>query len=154
VGKDGLERQYEDRLRGQEGARFIEVDARGRVVREQARPDLAPERPTALYTNIDLDLQKFVYELFGDSLIGGVVAMEPRSGEVLALHSAPTFDPNRFIGGIPFDYWRELQEDPRRPLYNKAIKGAYPRRCRCRAVADSSLAIATSSVTRTTATVM
>lgn len=126
IGKDGLERQYEDRLRGQEGARFIEVDARGRVVREQARPDLAPERPVALYTNIDLDLQKFVYELFGDSLIGGVVAMEPRSGEVLALHSAPTFDPNRFIGGIPFEYWRELQDDPRRPLYNKAIKGAYP----------------------------
>jgi penicillin-binding protein 2 len=126
VGKDGLERQYEDRLRGHEGARFIEVDARGRVVRDQARPDLEPERPPALYTNIDLDLQKFVYELFGDSLIGGVVAMEPRSGEVLALHSAPTFDPNRFIGGIPFDYWQELQEDPRRPLYNKAIKGAYP----------------------------
>ena len=126
VGKDGLERQYEDRLRGREGARFIEVDARGRVVREQARPDLLPERPSALYTNIDLDLQRFVYELFGDSLIGGVVAMEPRSGEVLALHSAPTFDPNRFIGGIPRDYWEELQGDPRRPLYNKAIKGAYP----------------------------
>lgn len=126
VGKDGLERQYEDRLRGQEGARFIEVDARGRVVRDQARPDLEPERPTALYTNIDLDLQRFIHRLFADSLIGGVVAMEPRSGEVLALHSAPTFDPNRFIGGIPFDYWRELQDDPRRPLYNKAIKGAYP----------------------------
>jgi penicillin-binding protein 2 len=126
VGKDGLERQYEDRLRGREGARFIEVDARGRVVREQARPDLEAERPAALYTNIDLDLQRFVYELFGDSLIGGVVAMEPHSGEVLALHSAPTFDPNRFIGGIPQDYWDELQRDPRRPLYNKAIKGAYP----------------------------
>ena len=126
VGKDGLERQYEDRLRGREGARFIEVDARGRVVREQAQPDLQPERPAALYTNIDLDLQRFVHELFGDSLIGGVVAMEPHSGEVLALHSAPTFDPNRFIGGIPRDYWDELQNDPRRPLYNKAIKGAYP----------------------------
>lgn len=126
VGKDGIERQYEDRLRGREGARFIEVDARGRVVREQARPDLEPERPAALYTNIDLDLQRFVHELFGDSLIGGVVAMEPHSGEVLALHSAPTFDPNRFIGGIPRDYWDALQNDPRRPLYNKAIKGAYP----------------------------
>ncbi|WKW12353.1 penicillin-binding protein 2 [Pseudogemmatithrix spongiicola] len=126
VGKDGLERQYEDRLRGREGARFIEVDARGRVVREQARPDLEPERPAALYTNIDLDLQRFVHELFADSLIGGVVAMEPHSGEVLALHSAPTFDPNRFIGGIPRDYWDELQNDARRPLYNKAIKGAYP----------------------------
>ncbi|MBX3172880.1 MAG: penicillin-binding protein 2 [Gemmatimonadaceae bacterium] len=126
VGKDGIERQYEDRLRGREGARFVEVDARGRIVREEARPDLEPEAPPPLYTNIDLDLQRFVYRLFGDSLIGGVVAMEPRSGEVLALHSAPTFDPNQFIGGIPQAYWTQLQEDPRKPLYNKAIKGTYP----------------------------
>lgn len=126
IGKDGIERQYEPRLRGREGARYVEVDARGRIVREQARPDLAPEAPPALYTNIDLDLQRFVHELFGDSLIGGVVAMEPRSGEVLALHSAPSFDPNEFIGGIPRGYWQQLQEDPRRPLYNKAIKGTYP----------------------------
>lgn len=126
VGKDGIERQYESRLRGREGSRFVEVDARGRVVRENAREDQLPEAPAPLYTNIDLDLQRFVYEVFGDSLIGGVVAMEPRSGEVLALHSAPTFDPNRFIGGIPRSYWQELQDDPRRPLYNKAIKGTYP----------------------------
>ncbi len=126
VGRDGIERQYEDRLRGHEGARFVEVDARGRVVRHQARPDLLPESPPALYTNIDLDLQRFVANLFADSLIGGVVAMEPRSGEVLALHSAPSFDPNEFIGGIPRGYWNELQADPRRPLFNKAIKGTYP----------------------------
>ncbi len=126
VGKDGIEKQYEARLRGREGLRFIEVDARGRVVRENAREDLRPEAPAPLYTNIDLDLQRFAAEIFGDSLIGAVVAMEPLSGEVLALHSAPTFDPNRFIGGIPFSYWQELQEDPRRPLYNKAIKGTYP----------------------------
>lgn len=126
VGKDGIERQYESRLRGREGVRFVEVDARGRVVRERARADVLPEGPPALYTNIDLDLQLMVARLFGDSLIGGVVAMEPRSGEVLALHSAPSFDPNRFIGGIPRDYWQELQEDDRRPLYNKAIKGTYP----------------------------
>lgn len=126
VGKDGIERQYEDRLVGREGARFVEVDARGRIVREDARPDLPPESPPPLYTNIDLDLQRFVYGIFGDSLIGGVVAMEPHSGEVLALHSAPTFDPNEFIGGIPRGYWARLQEDPRKPLYNKAIKGTYP----------------------------
>ena len=126
VGRDGISRQYEDRLRGHEGARFVEVDARGRVVRHQARPDLLPESPPALYTNIDLDLQRFVANLFADSLIGGVVAMEPRSGEVLALHSAPSFDPNEFIGGIPRGYWNELQADPRRPLFNKAIKGTYP----------------------------
>jgi penicillin-binding protein 2 len=102
------------------------VDARGRVVREAgARQDLLPEAAPPLYTNIDLDLQRFVVEIFGDSLIGGVVAMDPKSGAVLALHSAPTFDPNRFIGGIPADYWRALNEDGRRPLYNKAIKGTY-----------------------------
>ncbi len=126
VGKDGIERQYEERLRGREGVRFVEVDARGRVVREDAREDLPAEAPQALYTNLDLDLQRFVHGLFGDSLIGGVVAMEPRTGAVLALHSAPTFDPNQFIGRIPLGYWRQLQEDPRRPMYNKAIKGTYP----------------------------
>lgn len=126
VGKDGLEREYEHLLRGREGTRFVEVDARGRVVREAgARQDLLPEAAPPLHTNIDVDLQKFVVELFGDSLIGGVVALEPSTGAVLALHSAPTFDPNRFIGGIPADYWRALNEDGRRPLYNKAIKGAY-----------------------------
>ncbi|MEK6611611.1 MAG: penicillin-binding protein 2 [Gemmatimonadota bacterium] len=126
VGKDGLERQYESLLRGREGTRFVEVDARGRVVREAgARQDLLPEAAAPMYTNIDLDLQKFTVELFGDSLIGGVVALDPRSGAVLALHSAPTFDPNRFIGGIPVEYWRALNQDERRPLYNKAIKGTY-----------------------------
>jgi penicillin-binding protein 2 len=126
VGKDGLEKQYESRLRGREGTRFVEVDARGRVVREAgARQDLQPEAAPPLYTNIDMDLQKYVVELFGDSLIGGVVAMVPKTGEVLALHSAPSFDPNRFIGGIPVEYWRALNDDARRPLYNKAIKGTY-----------------------------
>lgn len=126
VGKDGLEKQYEERLRGREGVRFVEVDARGRMVRDRARADVAPASPEALRTNLDLDLQRFVAGIFGDSLIGGVVAMVPQTGEVLALHSAPTFDPNRFTGGIPRSYWNALQSDPRRPLYNKAIKGTYP----------------------------
>ncbi|MDQ3812180.1 MAG: penicillin-binding protein 2, partial [Chloroflexota bacterium] len=127
IGKGGLEKQYESRLRGREGIRFVEVDARGRVVREAgARQDLLPRAAEPLFTNIDLDLQRFVAELFGDSLQGGVIALEPHSGEVLALYSAPSYDPNRFIGGIPADYWRELNTDPRRPLYNKAIQGRYP----------------------------
>ena len=107
--------------------RFVEVDALGRVVREAgARPELTPMAAPPLPTNIDLDLQKYVYGLFGDSLVGAAVAIEPKSGEVLALHSAPTFDPNRFTGGIPVDYWRSLTTDKRKPLYNKAIQGTYP----------------------------
>jgi penicillin-binding protein 2 len=127
VGKAGLERQYESRLHGREGTRFVEVDARGRVVREAgARPELAPEPSEPLYTNIDIELQRTMVRLFGDSLIGGAIAMDPASGEVLAMHSAPTFDPNRFVGGIPAQYWKELNTDPRRPLFNKVIQGRYP----------------------------
>ncbi len=126
VGKGGLEKQYEGQLRGREGTRFVEVDARGRVVREAgARADVPPERAAVLRTNIDLDLQRYIVELFGDSLQGGAVALDPKSGAVLALHSAPTYDPNRFTGGIPADYWKSLNTDPRRPLYNKVLQGRY-----------------------------
>lgn len=127
IGKEGLEKQYEGVLRGVEGSRFVEVDARGRVVRESgARPDRPPQPAPPLQTNIDLDLQRFAAALFGDTLMGGVVAIEPVSGAVLAIHSAPSFDPNRFIGGVSSDYYNQLRDDPRRPLYNKAMKGRYP----------------------------
>ncbi len=126
VGKGGLEKQYEAQLRGREGTRFVEVDARGRVVREAgARADIPPERAAVLRTNIDLDLQRFIVGLFGDSLQGGVVALDPKTGAVIALHSAPAYDPNRFTGGIPADYWKALNTDPRRPLYNKVLQGRY-----------------------------
>jgi penicillin-binding protein 2 len=125
IGKAGLEKQYETLLRGREGSRFVEVDARGRVVRESgARPDLLPQPAKPLHTNIDIDLQRFMATIFADSLQGSAIAMSPE-GEVLAMHSAPGFDPNRFIGGIPADYWNELRNDPRRPLFNKAMQGRY-----------------------------
>ncbi|MGH7712423.1 MAG: penicillin-binding protein 2, partial [Gemmatimonadaceae bacterium] len=127
VGKAGLERQYESELRGLEGSRFVVVDARGRVVQDAgAQPDIPAAGPEPLQTNIDLELQRFVAGLFGDSLQGGLVAMDPTTGAVLALHSAPAFDPNRFIGGIPKDYWDQLRGDARKPLYNKALQGVYP----------------------------
>jgi len=127
IGKGGLEKQYEARLHGREGVRFDEVDARGRPVRgEGPRPDLVPEGAPPLYTNIDLDLQKFAVAVFGDSLQGGVVALDPNTGEVLALYSAPSFDPNKFTGGIPAEYYKQLLSDERRPLVNKAVQGRYP----------------------------
>ncbi|MEO6527906.1 MAG: penicillin-binding protein 2 [Gemmatimonadaceae bacterium] len=128
VGKQGLERAYETALRGKEGSQFVEVDARGRVVTSQsgARPDLVPVAAPPLYTNIDLELQKFVAGLFADSLQGGAVALDPRTGAVLALYSAPTPDYNRFIGGVPTSYYDSLRNDPRKPLYNKALQGRYP----------------------------
>ncbi len=126
IGKDGLERSYEERLRGREGTRYVEVDARNRIVREQgARTERPPETPQALMTNIDLNLQKYAASLFGDSLQGGIVVMDPHTGGVLALHSAPGYDPNRFIGGVSHSYYDSLNTDPRKPLYNKALKGRY-----------------------------
>ncbi|MFN2567538.1 MAG: penicillin-binding protein 2, partial [Gemmatimonadaceae bacterium] len=127
IGKGGLERQYEQQLHGTEGSRFVEVDARGRIIGAPgAVKDLAPVAGESLFTTIDLDLQRYTDSLFADSLIGGVVALDPQTGAVLALYSAPTYDPNRFIGGIPADYWNELRENPRKPLYNKALQGRYP----------------------------
>jgi len=65
--------------------------------------------------------------MFADSgLRGAVVAIEPQTGAVLAIHSAPAWDPNRFVGGIPTSYWKELQSDSAKPLYNKALRGRYP----------------------------
>jgi penicillin-binding protein 2 len=128
IGKQGLEKEYEARLRGQEGSQFVEVDARGRVVTNQtaARADLAPVAARPLYTNIDMGLQRAAAAVFGDTLQGGVVALDPKTGAVLALYSAPSWDANRFVGGIPAQYWDSLRADPRRPLYNKALQGEYP----------------------------
>ncbi|HEX9563247.1 MAG TPA: penicillin-binding protein 2 [Gemmatimonadaceae bacterium] len=127
IGRAGLERQYESDLRGTEGSRFVEVDARGRVVRQAgARPDRTPESGPDLRTNIDLDLQRFTASLFDSTMQGGAVAIDPTTGAVLALHSAPAFDPNAFIGGISRTAYAALLEDPRKPLYNKAFQGAYP----------------------------
>ena len=129
IGKGGLEKEYETVLRGQEGQRFDEVDARGRPVRGVGpRPDKDPIGAPPLKTNIDLELQKFAAGLFADStgFQGGVIALDPKTGGVLALYSHPSFDTNRFTGGIPADYWKELQNDPRRPLFNKVIQGTYP----------------------------
>ncbi len=127
LGKGGLERQYESVLRGKEGNRFDMVDARGRPVRGGGeRPDQNPIGAPPLKTNIDLELQRFAASQFGDSLQGGVLALDPKTGGVLALYSNPSYDPNRFTGGIPTDYWKELNTDPRRPLFNKVIQGTYP----------------------------
>jgi penicillin-binding protein 2 len=127
IGKQGLEKEYESVLHGQEGSQFVEIDARGRIVRQTgARPDLAPVGAPPLQTNIDMDLQRVAASVFGDTLQGGVVALEPKTGAVLALYSAPSWDANRFVGGIPAQYWDSLRNDPRRPLYNKALQGEYP----------------------------
>ena len=127
IGKAGLELQYETELRGSEGSRYVEVDARGRVVRNAGvRAELTAVAGRPLRTNIDMPLQRYIAnELFADSLVGAAVALDPRTGAVLALHSNPAFDPNEFIDGVSDEYYGTLRDDPRRPLYNKAVQGYY-----------------------------
>lgn len=127
IGKAGLELQYESAIRGKDGSRFVEVDARGRVVRQAgARPDRLPESGPDLRTSIDLDLQRFTATLFDSTMQGGAVALDPSTGAVLAFHSSPIFNPNDFIGGISGRKYSALLNDPRKPLYNKALQGVYP----------------------------
>jgi penicillin-binding protein 2 len=127
VGKTGLEKQYEAQLRGREGVQFVEVDARNRIVLNgRTREDVTPQEGPPLYTNIDLDLQEYIHQLFADTLAGAVVAMVPKTGEVLALYSSPAVDPNRWVGGVSSAYYDSLNNDPRQPLYNKALQGQYP----------------------------
>jgi penicillin-binding protein 2 len=127
VGKDGIERQYEELLQGRPGIRYAEVDAVGRIVgsfRGQAvRP---PEPGEELHLNLDLELQQFIHEIFPEGMRGAVVALDAQDGGVLALYSAPTFDPTDFIGGISRERWQALNDDPSRPLFNRAVVGRYP----------------------------
>ena len=127
IGQRGLEKQYEQELRGREGVQFVEVDARNRIVSTgRARDAITPEEGPPLYTNIDLDLQEYIHSLFGDSLAAGAIAMNPKTGEVLALYSSPSIDPNRFVGGVPASYYDSIRTDPRQPEYNKVTQATQP----------------------------
>ena len=127
VGRDGLEREYDDSLRGADGVRFVEVSALGHVVREAAASTtLRPEPGAAVHTTIDLDLQRYIAKIFPAGQRGAVMALNPNTGEVLALYSAPAFNPNAFVGGVNPEYWRQLNESETHPLLNRAIQARYP----------------------------
>ncbi len=122
VGKYGLERLMDGVLRGVNGGRKVEVDAAGRDQR------LVEEVPSntggPLYTTLDADLQKSAQDALG-SRAGAVIALDPKTGEVLAFYSAPAFDPNVFARGIRRADWQALNADPRKPMQNKGLQGTY-----------------------------
>jgi penicillin-binding protein 2 len=126
VGKAGLERQYDDTLRGIAGVRYMEVNARGRLVREDAGgASLQPTPGRPIFTTIDLDLQRFIDSIWPAGVRGSMIAMAP-GGQIRALYSSPSYDPNVFVGGISRANWRALNEDEARPLLNRAIQTRYP----------------------------
>lgn len=123
VGKTGVERYYEDELHGQAGLRKVETNARGRVLRELGRTDPVPGKNLTL--TIDKDLQSLAVDLM-DGRRGSIVAIAPKTGEILAMVSTPGFDSNQFVTGIDVASYRALQNDIDLPLFNRAARGHYP----------------------------
>jgi len=123
IGKDALEKNFEDRLQGKPGAKRVEVTARGKIVRElNTRPDI-PGKPLQL--TLDIDLQEYAARRLGPES-GSVVVLDTHSGDILAMASMPSFDPNSFSDGISTVEWGMLSEDDHVPLRNKILKGLYP----------------------------
>ena len=123
IGKIGLEQHYEQQLHGTTGFEEMETSAGGRAVR---RLKSHPAQPgNTLVLAIDIKLQALVEELFGERR-GALVAIDPRSGEILAFVSKPSFDPNLFVDGIDVESWRGLNESLDKPLLNRALRGSYP----------------------------
>jgi len=127
IGRSGIEAQYEDLLRGDRGVKFIEVDARGRELGPfQDKAPVLPKRGRDIQLTVDIDLQQAMFEIMKNVEAGAMAAMDPNSGEVLAMLSKPSFDPNLLTVGITGDQWRKLQYDPKKPFLNRAIQGTYP----------------------------
>lgn len=126
VGKIGIERQYESVLQGRQGWKYVEFDARGRIVGDFAGVRTDPGEPGRdLHLNLDYELQEYVHRIFPDTLTGAVVALDPADGGVLAMYSAPAYDPNAFVGGIETELWTGLTQDEDKPLFNRAVLGLY-----------------------------
>ncbi len=123
IGKEGLEKKYENILHGTTGYEEVEVSAGGRAVRTLSRTPATPGHNLIL--SIDIELQKVIEEAFGDHR-GALVAIEPATGDVLAYVSKPTFDPNLFVEGIDPKSWEELNTSIDRPLLNRPLIGSYP----------------------------
>ena len=123
IGKLGVEQSYEQQLHGITGVEQVETSAGGRAVRKLASNPATPGNTVVM--SIDIKLQKLIEDLYGDRR-GALVAIDPKTGEVLAFVSKPTFDPNLFVEGIDSENWQALNESLDKPLLNRALRGTYP----------------------------
>ncbi|TAL77856.1 MAG: penicillin-binding protein 2 [Burkholderiaceae bacterium] len=123
IGRKGVEKTWEKALHGRTGVEEVEVTATGRPVRTLKRTDPVPGSDVKL--SLDIGLEKVAQEQFAGKR-GALVAIDPKTGEVLALVSSPSFDPNLFVNGIDAESWRELNDSPDHPLIDRAVSSAYP----------------------------
>ncbi len=125
IGKQGVEKAFDLTLRGKAGAKKVEVDVKGRVVRQDPRGDIPPGPGSTLRLTLDADIQNRALSVFGEES-GAAVMMDCRSGDVLCMLSAPSFDANQFVKGLSGPEYRALAEYDRKPLFNKALTANYP----------------------------
>lgn len=127
IGQGGIEQAYEDLLHGEPGVQYLQVDARGRdlgpVPERQAKE---PRAGNNLHLTLDWELQAAAEAAFPSDRAGSVVALDPRTGEVLLLVSRPNFDLNRFAGVLSDELWQAVRSDTLHPLINRALQGLYP----------------------------
>ncbi|HEY1415481.1 MAG TPA: penicillin-binding protein 2 [Caulobacteraceae bacterium] len=125
IGRQGIEKFYDLPLRGRPGAKKVEVDVKGRVVREDPAGDVPSTPGAPIRLTLDADIQNRAIEVFGNDS-GAAVMLDCRTGDVLCLASAPSFDANRFVKGLTGPEYKALSEYDRKPLFNKALTANYP----------------------------
>lgn len=127
IGVSGIEKYYEDILKGENGAKFEERNYMNRIlgISDEYKPD-PPVSGKSVTLTLDVRLQMAAEEAFGDTVLGAVVALDPRNGEILVMASKPTFDPNEFASVMTQSDYRKLLTDPDKPLFNRALQATYP----------------------------
>ena len=125
IGRQGVEKAFDLDLRGRPGAQKVEVDARGREVRQLPGGDIPATAGREIKLTLDADIQTRAMEVFGEES-GAAVMMDCRSGDILCMYSAPSFDANKFVRGLTSPEYRALSQYDRKPLFNKAITATYP----------------------------
>jgi penicillin-binding protein 2 len=125
IGRQGVEKAFDIELRGKAGAQKQEVDAQGRVVRQDPEGDIPPTPGKEIRLTLDADIQQRALEVMGEES-GAIVLMDCRTGDLLCMASAPSFDANRFVKGLSGPEYRALAEYERKPLLDKAMSGTYP----------------------------
>jgi penicillin-binding protein 2 len=123
IGKFGLEKTFDEPLRGKYGVKYVEVNVHEIPLRTLSiKP---PVEGSRLYLTVDFGLQKYVTERIKD-VVASAIVLNVKTGEILAYASSPTFDPNNFVEGVSREYWNQVNTDPRKPLSNKPISATYP----------------------------
>lgn len=127
IGKSGLEMIYEDYLRGELGSEYVQVNAFGREIGSfnNGELNISPVKGADLVTTLDLELQALTERLM-EGKIGGAVAIDPKTGGILSMVSAPQYDVERLAGRMDFAYWQSINTDRRTPLFNRAISSRQP----------------------------